>query len=110
MSKTFTYEFVKKVVYLENSDETEEIIDSFDYEVFDEELLYAVADFVYDNYFSKTELADGCAYGSFVRKNIRRFIEDFDLLEMLVENYEDELKDYFEDEAMEYYKNDISRG
>lgn len=104
MSKTFTYTKITEKVYLEGTDEYEEFGEDFEYEVDDEQLLDAVVDLVFDDYFRKTELVDISNYGYEVRKGIRKFIEDdYDLFEKLVEDYEDRLKDYFEEEAMEDY-------
>ena len=73
----------------------------FDYTVEYEDLLDAVVDIVYRQYFLD------CLWVA-NKDNIRRFISDFkrficdtDILDALVEYYEDELKDYFKDEAFE---------
>lgn len=73
----------------------------FEYEVEDDELLEAVVDLVYEDYFMKTELADRCDYAVAVKSGLKKFIEDNDNLDELVEDYEEELKDYFEEEALD---------
>ena len=101
MSKTF--EYFKKTGELRDmlgewdGDEGFE----FEYEVEDDELLDAVVDLVYEDYFMKTELADRCDYAVAVKRGLKKFIEDNDNLDELVEDYEDELKEYFEEEALD---------
>ena len=85
-------------------DETVEETEEFEYEVDDEELLDAVTDFIYDDYFSKTNIADNCEYVFAVKKGIKKLINDYDNLDEYVEEYDSELKDYFEAEAKEYYE------
>ena len=103
MSKTFTYTKIVKECYLENSDEFEYEGIDFDYEIEDSDLIDAVSFLVYQDYFNSGELSCEVRYVDKVNKGIRQFIEDNDLLEELVERYEDELKEYFEEDAMNYY-------
>lgn len=101
MSKTFTYTKITQKVYLANTDEYEEFGDDFDYTVDDEDLLDAIVDFVFSDYFKDTELVDYSDYERTVKNGLKEFINDNDILDQLVENYEDELYDYFRDEAFE---------
>ena len=104
MSKTF--EYFKKTGEIRGRDgewDGDEGFE-FEYEVEDEKLLEAVVDLVYEDYFMKTELADRCEYVFAVKKGIKKLINDYDNLDEYVEEYDDELKDYFEAEAKEYYE------
>ena len=58
MSKTFKYYVITKSEYSPEIDETVEETEEFEYEVDDEELLDAVTDFIYDDYFSNTDISD----------------------------------------------------
>lgn len=101
MSKTFKY--FKKTGEIRGRDGEWDGDEGFgfEYEVEDEKLLEAVVDLVYEDYFMKTELADRCDYSIAVKRGLKKFIEDNDNLDELVEDYEDELKDYFEEEALD---------
>ena len=94
MSKTFRY--FKKTGELRDrlgewdGDEGFE----FEYDVDDKELLDAVCDLV-DEYYFEDKLNI---------KNFKNFIRDFDMLDELIEGFEDELHDYFEQEALESYE------
>lgn len=103
MKKSFTYGKIVKSVYLEYSDENEDFVEEFEYEVDHKQLLEAVVDLVYEEYFMESKLADRCDYSYSVKKSLREFIIDNDNLEELVERYEYELKNYFEEEAFEMY-------
>lgn len=100
MSKTFKYSKVVNSKYSPEIDETIEETEDFEYEVEDEELLDAVADLLFDEYFSQTDLADRCDYRVMVKDGLKDIISDYDCLDKLVETHERELKDYFEAEAM----------
>lgn len=104
MSKTFKYYVTTKSEYSPEIDETVEETEDFEYEVDDEELLDAVTDFIYDDYFSNTDIADNCEYVFAVKKGIKKLINDYDNLDEYVEEYDSELKNYFEAEAKEYYE------
>lgn len=92
MSKTFTYTKITHHAYLESTDEYEEFGFEFDYEVDDEDLRHALADIISVGYFD----GDKKSYDQ-----VHSFIYDLDLVDTLVELYEDELRDYFEDEAFD---------
>lgn len=83
--KTFTY------TKITSSHGDEDYGYDFDYTVEREDLLDAVADIVYRTYFRGA-----------IKDNIRRFINDTDILDVLVEYYEDDLKDYFKQKAFEW--------
>lgn len=106
----FTYCAINKSVYAENIDENIETGETFDYEVSNAEIFEAIVDFVYQEYFTKTDIADRCDYASAVKKGIRKLIQDFDLFDDMVEAYEDKFKDYFEDEAMENHIGQLTSG
>lgn len=86
--KTFTY------TKITSSHGDEDYGYEFDYTVEREDLLDAVVDIAYRAYFSN------CLWAA-VKDNIRRFIIDTDILDELVDYYEDELKDYFKQKAFE---------
>lgn len=95
MSKVFTYSKIIGRVYLEGTDEYEEIDEEIEYEVDDDKLLDAVADIVLNVYFD----------GDFsIKEGLKAFIEDNGNLDELVEDYEDALKDIFRQEAFEFYE------
>lgn len=75
--------------------------DEFIYEPDNNDLLKEVAFLIYDDYFDdkKKQNINFIETITFIEK----FIYDFDLLDIIAENYEDELKDSFEREAIEYY-------
>lgn len=99
--KTFTYQKVTNRVYSPILDDYVEETDDICYNVDDKQLLSAVVDLVFEDYFMNTELVDRCNYGSAVRNGLKKFIEDNDNLDQLVEDYEDRLKDYFEEDAID---------
>lgn len=105
MSKTFTYTKITGRTYCGYSDEYEYDGVEFDYEVDKDQLLDEVVNLVFDDYFSKNEDISGFVGRTVsIKEGIRKFIEDYDLLDALVDDYEDWLKEIFEDEAMEYYE------
>ena len=88
-----TFEYFKK---------TGEIIDSngewdgdegfwFSYDVDDDKLKKALLNLIDEYYFE-----DKLDY-----KNFMKLVRDFDLLDALIEGFEDDLKDYFEEEAFD---------
>ena len=105
MSKTFTYTKITQQAYLERTDEWEEFGEEFEYTVDDSELLDVVADFVCNEYFDlvKKKAKENGTHTDLLL-GIMRFIGDHDLLDELVHEYEEELKDYFEDKAMDSYE------
>ena len=85
MSKTFYYE-----------DEDVE----FEYEVNNRELLPAVAEMLFADYFL-------CIQGkeaNMVLKGIKQMINELDLIDELADIYEESLKETFEDEAIDWYR------
>lgn len=104
MSKVFTYERTIESGLLEDSDELEEFVEEFEYEVDEENLLDAVIELVYEDYFCKSKLSNNIEYRSSVKQGLRRFIEYLGNLDDLVEEYESDLKDIFEQEAMDSYE------
>lgn len=100
----FNYTKINKRIYLEATDEYEEFGDDFEYEPSDDDLLYAVADCIYDEYLrGKSELSLNVNFVTVTKDFICQFISDFDLLDELAEIYENELWSIFEDEAIEFY-------
>jgi hypothetical protein len=105
MSKTFYYTAIKEVVYLEDSDEYEEFGEDFEYEVEESQLVDAMVNILFREYYGKTEISDYCEYTDIVKKGLKGIIEDSCSIEKLAEDYEDKLKEYFKEDAMEYYDN-----
>lgn len=97
MSKRFTYSKIRECVYLENSDEYDEICEKFEYEVEDNKIIEALASFVYKEYFLSTNNEN-------VKDGLFGLIKEFDLIDNLFDYYLDELKEYFKAEAFEYYE------
>lgn len=93
MSKKFRYTKFTKYHYCEFSDEWEEDGVEFDYEVEDDRLLDVVVDLLYYEQFE----------GKIEKEELIAFIKEFDLLDKIVDGYEDKLKDIFEKEAFENY-------
>lgn len=80
----------------------------FEYTVDESELLDAVVDLIYEDYFYNKdfELCWNVDFITTVKRGIRKQIDTEDMLKEYVDRYEDELKDYFEEEAMESERND----
>ena len=96
MSKTFTYEKVVGRYFVERKDDYEEDFVEFDYEVCDEDLLSEIVDLLIEDYF-------GTGGGERLKHTLRCMINDLDLLDVLVDCYEDSLKEIFEQEALDSY-------
>lgn len=59
---------------------------------------------VFEDYFSKNDEISGYVGRTVsVKDGIKNFIKDYDLLDILVECYEDSLKEVFEQEALDSY-------
>lgn len=69
--------------------------ENYEYDASRNEILEALADIVFDEYFKGDHVAD---FGT-IQKGLKALIDDYDLLDEMFENYEEEVKDYFEDEA-----------
>lgn len=91
MSKTFRYEKVDGSSYDERRDKTEYYGREIEYEVDNKDLLDAVIELIIEDYFN----------GKDVRQALKYLIKDIDLLDVLVECYEDSLKEVFEQEALD---------
>lgn len=96
-----TYTKIKEEGYLSYTDEWEMYGDDFDYEPDWEDEVNALANLIYDSYFSNLQF-DGSqklkivnAIEDFVRDSGRETIKE------LEEAYYDDLKEWFEDEAFE---------
>ena len=101
MSKIFTYEKIVESVYLKSTDENEDIVEKFDYEVDEESLLDGVVDLVYKDCFHNDNLEDSEEYELSVKQGIKKWIYYLDNLDDLVKEYKKELKEMFEQEAFE---------
>lgn len=77
----------------------------FEYTVDEEDLLDAVSELLYDDFFTKTTMTDGSSYFRCVSKGLKKLISDFGLLDMFADAYEEDLKEYFEEEALDSLNN-----
>lgn len=93
MSKTFTYEIITECGYIENSDEYDYWGEEFEYEVDYQDLEDAIVDII-----AQAGYFDGD------KKEIKKFLNDFDLYDSLADILEDELHEYFEEEAIDWKK------
>lgn len=91
--RTFTYTKITGHYYCQYSDEWEEDGVDFDYDVDNDRLMEAVVHILVRDYFSETDV-----------EYLKDFIRDNDLLDKLVDNYYEEIKEYFREEAFENYK------
>lgn len=96
MSKTFSYTKITGHYYCQYSDEWEQDGVDFDFTVDDSQLLDAVVDMLYNEYFFKESFA--------ARESLKQMIEEQDLLETLVDGYEDKLKEHFEQDALDAFE------
>ena len=97
MSKKFTYTKITEVGEVCGS--LEEYGEEFEYEVSDNQLLEALVDIIWADYF---RLVDSDI--RFLKETIKKFIINEDLFETLVDRNEEYLQDYFEDDAFEWYE------
>ena len=94
----------KKFTYIELCGE-EQNVKFFNYKVSKEKLLDAVVDLVYDDYFwGESEVSLNEEFIKSVKQCLKDFINNNSFLGCLVNEYYEELKDYFEHEAFEHYK------
>ena len=96
MSKIFTYTKVYAKYYDRKRDDYEEYGCEFDYEVDNKDLLEVVIALIIDDYFEGVATKE-------LTLGLKHLIEEFDLLDELVEGYEDSLKEVFEQEALDSY-------
>ena len=87
--------------YSEELDETFSDYTDFEYEVDDDDVEDELANILYDGYLKKLKLDKDQA--KLIKKEIKQFVSDYDLFDVLSEEYYDELKDNFTSEAMETY-------
>ena len=106
MSKTFTYTKTTGHYYCQYSDDWEQDGVDFEYKVEDKDLLDEIVPMVIDEYFGEEKdfYADEKLWNS-IKQKMKDLIYDNDLLDGLVERYEDTLKDIFYDEAIKAYSN-----
>lgn len=102
---TFTYTRTTEVAYLNGSDEYEEYGEDFEYEPKYEDIMDALSDIIFYNYFTGKDnhYADDIAYRTIMVRKIRSFLIDYseDIYDIMCENYYEDLKEYFEEEAFE---------
>lgn len=103
MSKTFRYTKFTGHYYCQYSDEWEEDGVEFDYEVDDDDLLRELVGLTFEEYFDKKEIRDNKETEKAVKESLKRFIDEHEIIDILADCYEDELKEIFRDEALEFY-------
>lgn len=105
MSKTFRYTKFTKYHYCDYSDEWEEDGVEFDYEVEDKDLLPVIVNLLVDDYFSDdNDVMHNEDLRKSVKENLKKLIDEQDMVSILADNYEDTLKEIFREEAMEFYE------
>ena len=91
---------------MDYTDEWEEDGVEFDYEVEDEDLLPVIVDLIFNAYFGDDKLVmKDKEFEKLLKQKLSTLIEENDMIGMLADNYEDELKEVFYNEAMESYCN-----
>ena len=102
MSKILKYEKGYASAYIEQSDEIEEYAEIVEYEVDDEQLLEALVEAVFEDYFrTNSDIYGYVSRTLSVKKGIRDFINDYGLIDELYDNYEDYIRDYFKGEVFD---------
>ena len=101
MGKTFTYSYPTRICYSEQIDEFCEDMDSFDYEVSDEEIRHALAVMMYESEFEKSSILEDKEIKKTIIKCLENVIDNFDIQDKLEESWKDDLKDFFEKEAFQ---------
>lgn len=99
MTKTYTYDVSGETTYLERSDELEEFpTHSIEYTASFSEIKTALAEILRDEYFDFSTLSQGKLQ---LLVGLRMLLDDNDdIVEQLVETYDDELYEYFKKEAL----------
>lgn len=104
MSKTFRYTKFTGHYYCQYSDEWEQDGVEFDYEVEDKDLLPEIVNLLFEDYFEGDKnYCDNEQVVKAIKENLKRMVEESELIEVFADQYEETLKDIFEDEAMERY-------
>ena len=104
MSKTFRYTKFTGHYYCQYSEEWEQDGVEFDYEVEDDELLPIIVNFLFGDYFEgdKNYCSNEKAVKA-IKENLKRMVEESELIEVFADQYEETLKEIFEQEAMDFY-------
>lgn len=100
MSKIFRYTKITGHYYCPHSEDWEKDGVEFDYEVEDEKLLPTVIDLLCADYADKQSEE----FESILKVTLERMIIEKNMLGLLCDNYETQLKDIFEKEALEFYE------
>jgi hypothetical protein len=104
MGKTFRYTKITGQYYCAYNDDYEQDGVEFDYEVEDEQLLPVLVDLMFGDYFGEDRVVlDDENLTKLVKENLKRMIDEQELVETLADNYEETLKEIFQDEAMDFY-------
>ena len=94
----FNYEFEDRAFYIPSSDEWDSTTKEFEYEVSDDDLLVALSTLF------EASLRKQSSWNAM--KSIMNFIAKHDLLEELVDEYENELHEYFKNDAKKAFEED----
>lgn len=104
MSKTFRYTRINSRCYDSYRDSYEEDSVDFDYSVDNDEMLPVVANFLFEDYFeSNPKIIESKELTKSIKEGIRQMIKENDLIDILVEVYEDGLKEVFRNDAMDWF-------
>lgn len=101
MDRVFTYTRITNQYYLDSTDEWEEDGEDFEYEPEYDDLVEQIAKIIYCVYNFKDSIDINKKYN--IIDKIKEFIVDFDFVDILFDEYYDELKDIFKDEAFEQF-------
>ncbi len=99
MGKEFRYERVISSQYDSTMDEDFEETEEFVYEADWRDVQLAVINLVYRDYFKINQIEKEQVNA--IQNSIKTFIEKHDLYEQLIDDYEEDIKEYFEKEAFE---------
>jgi hypothetical protein len=104
MSKTFTYTKVTGHYYCQYSDDWEQDGVDFTYNVSDEKLLHKIVELIFEDYFGENDfIKQNKSQHKAIKENLKKMVQDNDLINHFVECYEETLKESFEEEAIEWY-------
>ena len=100
MSKTFRYTRVTSRAY----DNCEEDGVEFDYRVDNEELLPAIVNILFEDYYEDNhQIIESKELTEAVKEGIRKMVKDNELIDTFADIYEDWLKEVFRNDAMDWF-------
>lgn len=100
MSKTFRYTRVISRAY----DNCEEDGVEFDYRVDNEELLPAIVNILFEDYYEgNRQISESKELTKSLKEGIRKMVNDNELIDTFADIYEDWLKEVFRNDAMDWF-------